>query len=71
MAGTPKAPSLGIGRVGSVVTLEEDEVPGALSPSADWETESQAGKRSKGSDRARERAGLRTDITLLRSLPCP
>lgn len=39
----------------------EEEVTGDFIPSsADKETEAQAGKRSKGSDRAREGAGLRS-----------
>lgn len=43
-------------------------MPGDLPSSADRETEAQARKGSRGSERARERDGLRADGTLRRPL---
>lgn len=40
--------------MGIALSVDEEQVPGDLYCLADGETEAQAGKRSKGSDRARK-----------------
>lgn len=63
----PRAENWG---VRTALTVQEEVVLGDLPSSADGETEAQAGKRSKGSYRARGRGGLRTDRTPCRTLSC-